>query len=119
MKSDALYIACYNWFPFVNFALFFLLWSYHWLELYVISIFCMVFCSCCGHTVIFVSGCIIPCMLCGQIIYGVHLFLCNNNTYLVIGVDLLGLYTASKVIVPLFREFYEVHCLKQGKCIQL
>jgi hypothetical protein len=85
----------------------------------VISIFCMVFCSCYGHTVIFVSGSIILCILCDQITYGLNSFLCNNNTYLVIGVDLLGLYTVSKVIVPLFREFYEVHCLKQGKCIQL
>jgi hypothetical protein len=67
----------------------------------------------------FVSGCIIPCVLCDQTNSGLNLFLCNNNTYFVISVDLLGLYTASKVTVPLFREFYEVHCLKQEKCIQL
>jgi len=65
----------------------------------------------------FASGCIIPFMLCDQITCGLNLFLCNNNTYLVISVDLLGLYITSKVIVPLLREYYEVHCLKERKCI--
>jgi len=51
----------------------------------------MAFCSCYGHMVIFVSGFIIPFMLCDQITYGLNLFLCNNNTYLVISVDLLAL----------------------------
>jgi len=67
----------------------------------------------------FASGCIIPCMLCDQITSGLNSFLCNKNTYRVISVDLLGLCTASKVAVPLFREFYEVHCLKEVKCFQL
>jgi len=57
---------------------------------------------------------------CNQIVSGLHLFLYNKGTYLVVSVIKIvspGFCTASPVIAQPSEAFHEAHCLKRVKWV--